>query len=55
MITNLYKLIDIAERIGTISSINMYDEKTMYIKGKANNGDNFNLSLTFEKEEQENA
>lgn len=55
MITNLYELIDIADGIGKILSINMYDEKTMYIKGKATLGDNFTLSLTFEKEEQENA
>jgi hypothetical protein len=55
MITNLYELIDVADRNGKITSINMCDEKTLYIKGKAKNGDNFTLSLTFEKEEQENA
>ena len=55
MIRSLLELIDVANNIGTISNINMYDEKTLYLKGKTEEGENFNLSLIIKKEEQENA
>lgn len=47
-------MIALAKDVGEIKKINMYNENSIYIVGKTNDGKMFNLNLITE-EEKENA
>lgn len=53
--TFIDSMYDMAKMLGKIEKLNMYNERYIYIEGKTEDGEKFNLSLTIEKEKEENA
>lgn len=45
-------MIALAKDVGEIKKINMYNENSIYIVGKTNDGKVFNLNLTTEEEKE---
>lgn len=48
----LYGLIKVAEQIGTVTSVNMYENGYMSIEGKTEDGKKFSITRIIEKEEK---
>lgn len=51
--TFIDSMYDMAKMLGKIEKLNMYNERYIYIEGKTEDGEKFNLSLTIEKEKEE--
>lgn len=47
-------LLYIANSVGEVEKVNMYDKNTLFIEGKTESGNGFNLSLTIKKEKENN-
>ena len=47
----LEEMINLIRDIGTVKSVNMYDEEHIYIEGDTDDGKKFNFSLRIEEKE----